>query len=352
LKTVLHIVGNRPQFIKLVVLYKELAAAGIPQEIIHTGQHSSVEMSGIFFRELQIPEPGVQLHLSPGSAEDFTGMATAALQEQFSNKKDHIVLVYGDTNTTAAAARAAADSSLPLVHFEAGIRTGDDEMPEEKNRKLADSLAQVNYCCTKGNMSTMLAEGFGRAGGSRVVLTGDLMYDAFLRVGIEETFAANEKDYICCTIHRAENIQSEKNLRAVVEALNAIHAEIPVLMPVHPHTRKKMIEFGLKPVFTQLQPLGYAAMKALLMGSSFVITDSGGTAREAFFAHKRSVVVMAKPFWPEISEAGCSIGTAAGNGILEALRQLPMLSANFQTPIFGNGNAAAAIRNDLISWLR
>jgi UDP-N-acetylglucosamine 2-epimerase len=225
-------------------------------------------------------------------------------------------------------------------------------MPEEKNRRLADGLAQVNYCCTDNNMSTMLAEGFGKPGSSQLVLTGDLMYDAFLRVGMEEAFATNEKEYICCTIHRAENIQSETNLRAIVDALNDIHVKMPVLMPVHPHTKKKMTAFGLKPLFTQLQPLGYAAMKGLLMGSSFVITDSGGAAREAFFARKRSVVVMAKPFWPEINAAGCSISTAAGrDGIREAFSQLPMLSANFQTPIFGDGNAAAAIKNDLISWL-
>jgi UDP-GlcNAc3NAcA epimerase len=348
LRTVLHIVGNRPQFIKLVVLYRELAMAGVPQEIIHTGQHSSDEMSGIFFSELQIPAPGVQLYLPAAANGDFTGVATAALQDQFREKKDHVVFVYGDTNTTAAGAMAASAASLPLVHFEAGIRTGDDEMPEEKNRRLADRLAQVNYCCTDDNMRILLAEG----GNSRIVLTGDLMYDAFLHVGTEATFATNEKEYICCTIHRAENIQSETNLRAVVEALNAIHQEMPVLMPVHPHTKKKMTEFGLKLSFTQLPPLGYAAMRGLLMGSSFVITDSGGAAREAFFAHKRSVVVMARPFWPEISAAGCSISTAAGHSqIVRAFDQLPNLSANFQTPIFGNGNAAAIIKNDLVSWL-
>ncbi len=351
MKTILHIVGNRPQFIKLAVLYKELAISGsIQQKIIHTGQHSSVEMSDIFFRELRIPQPDIHLTITNNQPDLFIAETAIYLQQYLISAKDTIVFVYGDTNTTLAAAIAAKRTNTPLFHFEAGVRTGDNAMPEEINRILTDRMADVNYCCTSKNYETMLAEGYTTSINSRVVMSGDLMYDAFLKIPEAKNNIIAEQNYIACTIHRARNILSSKNLSAIVDALNNLHKEIAIVMPVHPHTKKRLDEYGLKPTFTTIDPLGYPEMKKFLNNSSYVITDSGGAAREAFFCQKKSVVVMDKPFWPEIVEVSCSINSAPDEiQLKKAFYQLTSLDGNFQSAIFGEGNAAAIIAQDILS---
>jgi len=351
LKTILHIVGNRPQFIKLAVLYKELATDNsVLQKIIHTGQHSSAEMSDIFFKELQIPEPDINLQVTNGRADSFIAEASIFLQDHFISTANAIAFVYGDTNTTLAAAIAARRTNTPLFHFEAGVRTGDNSMPEEINRILTDRMADVNYCCTSLNYQTLMIEGYATAINSRVVLSGDLMYDAFLKIVPAEENISTEKNYVACTVHRVSNILSRENLSAIVEGLNIIHKNIPVIIPVHPHTKKRMEEYGLKPGFITTDPIGYPQMKTFLANSSYVITDSGGAAREAFFCKKKSLVVMDKPFWPEIINASCGLNCSPAVNQLEAnFNQLPSLEANFQSPIFGNGNAARVIVKDILS---
>jgi UDP-GlcNAc3NAcA epimerase len=352
LKTIVHIVGNRPQFIKLAVLYQELKNTGqVSQVIIHTGQHASPEMSDIFFKQLHIPEPDLLLQPACNSHPDaFIADVTISLQEYLLQNNQSAVFAFGDTNTTLAAAIAARRTGTPLFHFEAGIRTGDNSMPEEINRLITDRFANTNYCCTFQNYQTMLAEGYGDTINSRVVQSGDLMYDAFLKIPLTPKKIVPEKNYITCSIHRVANILSKDNLSSIVEALNKIHKEIPVVMPMHPHTQKRIEEYALQPSFIILSPLGYPEMKSLLAESSYVITDSGGSAREAFFSGKRSVIVMEKPFWPEIVEASCSINTAADtNKIINAFHQLPTLVPDFQTPIFGSGNAAQIIARDIVA---
>ena len=353
MKDILHIVGNRPQFIKLAVLHQELSNfSAVSQKIIHTGQHSNPEMSCIFFSQLNIPQPDFTLQLGNTTHPDaFIAEVTIALQEYFTLHNQSIVFVYGDTNTTLAAAIAARRTGTTLFHFEAGIRTGDNSMPEEINRLLTDRFADTNYCCTYQNYQTMLAEGYGSIIDSRVLQTGDLMYDAFLKIPFAEKKSTIEKNYIACTIHRVANILSKEKLSAIVEALNVIHKEMPVVMPLHPHTQKRIAEYALHPAFTILPPLGYPEMKTLLSGSSYVITDSGGAAREAFFCGKKSIVVMDKPFWPEIIEVACSISTIAETTqILKTFSQLPSLASNFQSPIFGSGNAAQIIAKDILDY--
>jgi UDP-GlcNAc3NAcA epimerase len=352
LKTILHIVGNRPQFIKLAVLYKELSTAGIPQKIIHTGQHSSAEMSDIFFSELSIPEVDKFLSIeSNGDADVFVAKASNLLQEYFKTIDNTIAFVYGDTNTTLAAAIAAKRVGIPLFHFEAGVRTGDMAMPEEINRILTDRLADTNYCCTEKNHSAMIAEGYSTAIKSEVLLSGDLMYDAFLKIPVSEKNIIDEKEYVAVTIHRAANILSKENLSEIINGLNKIHKSIPVVMPIHPHTKKRMDEHGLIPEFIGLAPLGYSTMKKLLSDCSYIITDSGGAAREAFFSKKRSLTVMNNPFWPEIVEAGCSIKTSANaEGLYNSFLKLGSLKPDFETRIFGNGNASQIIREDILKY--
>lgn len=348
MKTLVHIVGNRPQFIKLSVLYEELKNnSAVRQQIIHTGQHSSAEMSDIFFQELHIPQPDVYLNISnTGTTDEFIGAAATALQRYFTDQKNLLVFVYGDTNTTMAAALAARRSGCHLLHFEAGVRTGDAAMPEEINRLVTDRLADTNFCCTERNFSTMLAEGYSQSIASRLFLTGDLLYDAFLKIPAAATNITREKKYLGVTIHRAANLGNLENLTEIIEALNTLHKEIPVIMPMHPHTRKKILDYGLAPSFQILPPCGYAEMKRFIINAEYLITDSGGSCREAYFAKKKSVIVMPRPFWPEITEKKCAVSVNANKkNILEAFAQLPRLDANFESCIFGQGNAASKIRD-------
>ncbi|MFN0082321.1 MAG: UDP-N-acetyl glucosamine 2-epimerase [Ferruginibacter sp.] len=353
MKTILHIVGNRPQFIKLAVLHSELAKdTGIVQKIIHTGQHYSSNMSDIFFSELQIPLPDVNFNIQHNSPPIFIGNAAESLYNYFLREQNAVAFTYGDTNTTLAAAMAAKRCSLPLIHFEAGVRTHDNSMPEETNRIITDRLADVNYCCTEFNLQTMQQEGYGDAFPSEALLTGDLMLDAFLKTPSAKTNITDHQKYIVCTIHREANLANRQKLTNIIAALNKIHEHVPVVLPLHPHTKKRLDEYGLTPNFNLLQPLGYADMKALLSGAEYIITDSGGTSREAYFLKKKSLVVMDKPFWPEIMNANCSIQTAAEkDAIITNFHLLPQLQPIFTTNLFGTGSAAENIRKHLTVYL-
>lgn len=348
---IIHIVGNRPQFVKLGVLHKAIAEAGFArQTIVHTGQHASYAMSDIFFEQFALPPADFQLAIAAAAADQFIADASIAIQAVIAPLTNCIVLVYGDTNTTLAGALAASRTGKPLFHFEAGVRTGEMTMPEEINRLLTDRLAQVNYCCTGLNYKNLQQEGYGTAIDCTVLQTGDLMYDAFLQTGIAATPPVSSTNYIACTIHRAGNITDPVRLHHIIAALNRIHRQQEVIVPLHPHTAKRIAAFGLEPAFTILAPLGYLEMKRFLQDASLVITDSGGTAREAYFFRKKSLVVAENPFWPEIMETGAAVHCRAGeNDILEALAQLRAGEASFEQALFGKGDAAIHICHHLQS---
>jgi UDP-GlcNAc3NAcA epimerase len=342
---IVHIVGNRPQFIKLGILHKAIAAAGIArQTIVHTGQHASYEMSDVFFEQFALPQADFQLALHPASADLFTGEAATAIQPIIAPFTDCIVLVYGDTNTTLAGALAASRTGKPLFHFEAGVRTGEMSMPEEINRLLTDRLSQVNYCCTELNYKRLQQEGYGTAIDCTVLQTGDLMYDAFLQTGIAATPPVASTNYIACTIHRAGNITDPVRLHNIISALNIIHRQQEVIVPLHPHTAKRIAAFGLEPAFTRIAPLGYLEMKRFVQDAALVITDSGGMARESYFSQKKSLVVAENPFWPEIVDAGAALHCKVQeNDIIQALAQLQAMDASFERPLFGKGDASSNI---------
>jgi UDP-GlcNAc3NAcA epimerase len=349
---IIHIVGNRPQFIKLGILHKTIAAAGIAaQQIIHTGQHASYEMSDVFFQQFALPEADFQLSVANPSPDIFIGEAATAIQSIISTQTDALILVYGDTNTTLAGALAASRTGRPLLHFEAGVRTGEMTMPEEINRLLTDRLAQVNYCCTALNYRHLQQEGYGSSIDCTVVQTGDLMYDAFLQTGMADTSPVNATCYIACTIHRASNITDAYRLQQIVSALNAVHKQREVIVPLHPHTAKRLREYGLTPTFTTIAPLGYLEMKRFLQDAKLIITDSGGTAREAYFFKKPSLVVAENPFWPEIMEAGAALHCGpVAEDILFKLAELQALQPTFEQAVFGNGRAAENICQHLITY--
>jgi UDP-GlcNAc3NAcA epimerase len=352
-KKIIHVVGNRPQFIKLAALYKALNATGLfGQTIVHTGQHSGSEMSEIFFKDLEIPKPSFQLSVGDIFGNRFIAEAIIQLRSYFSKNASHaIAIIYGDTNSTHAAAIAALRCGVELHHIESGVRTFNNSTPEEINRIIADRFSTTHYCCTRLNYDNLKAEGFGTAIRSELLLTGDLMLDAFLNIEEDTTYKIAEADYVACTIHRLENISGE-NLAEILKALNNIHKQIPVIMPVHPHTRKRMEALNEPIKFITISPLGYRQMKSFLDKARWVITDSGGVTREAFFSNKYSLVIATHPAWPEIIDAGCCIASLPiASHIEDNFSQLPNLSAEFDHTIFGNGDAANTIGKSLLKKL-
>lgn len=343
---IIHVVGNRPQFVKLAVLHKEIAKHHLfDQTIIHTGQHSSRAMSDIFFDDLNIPAPDIQLDISASGTDTFIGNATEQISRILSAKPALArVMVYGDTNSTLAAALAAARSGNVLLHFESGVRTDDKRMPEEINRVLTDRLSDVHFCCTQLNRQNLLNEGYGSTIRSEVVLTGDLMLDAFRKISPSGKNVTDSKDYIACTIHRADNITSRKNLSEIVSAINQLHQEKEIIIPLHPHTEKQLKTFGLRLECTLLKPIGYPEMKRFIGEAASVITDSGGTCREAFFSSRKSLILMEHPFWPEIIACGGAVNCKpVVNDILANFQRLEDLQPSFESGIFGEGNAAEKI---------
>lgn len=349
--TIIHVVGNRPQFIKLAVLYDAIRRfTSLNQVIIHTGQHSSKLMSDVFFNQLTIPEPDIYLKTDSLNPDEFTGKTAHHIGAILTEKKEDCrVLVYGDTNSTLAAAFAARRSGKPLLHFESGVRTADKSMPEEINRMLTDRLSDVHYCCTRNNESNLIAEGYGNAIPAEVLWTGDLMLDAFKRIPMAgQNISHASRSYVACTIHRAGNITRKENLKEIVSALNKIHQTTEVILPLHPHTRKRLDEFGLHLNCTIVDPLGYPAMKRFLSDASFVITDSGGACREAFFSGRKSLIIMEHPFWPEIIEAGGALHCRPESSlILKSFHELKDLNFDGDIGIFGDGQAAEKIANHL-----
>jgi UDP-GlcNAc3NAcA epimerase len=397
-----HIVGNRPQFIKLSLLLRAWQRrTGDCALIIHTGQHFSDNMSAIFFDTFGIPEPDHRLHIHSLSHNEMIGNMLIALDPVLAIEKPDGVIVYGDTNTTLAGALAAKKRHLPVAHIESGIRTGKEDMPEESNRYVTDRLADLNFACTYLGMENLIKEGYtsGEEGNltteagrkvaeaeghvresttgqgaiaGKVFNTGDLMLDAALhykdiareKSAILSDLPVSKASFILVTIHRVENTEDPAVLGSIIQALNIIHTGIPVVFPLHPRTRQLIDTHHIPVDFITTPPLGYLDMLALVQASRSVITDSGGLSREAFFFHKPTLVVMEHPFWPEILVHGrCLKAEARCEDILEKLQALeaegtgsgagmtgPDKSGSGGAPdgplnssIFGDGNAADKI---------
>ena len=343
---IIHVVGNRPQFIKLAMLYPAIKKhTSLAQSVIHTGQHSSAVMSDIFFESLALPSPDFQLNIREITADGFIGQAATKIFEILTKSSErNLVVVYGDTNSTLAAAIAATRSNKRLLHFESGVRTMDRNMPEEINRVLTDRLSNTLYCCTELNKRHLIEEGFGDAIPAEVIVSGDLMLDAFLKIHPKKQTGISTQNYIACTIHRAGNITDKKHLQHIASAINKIHRQSQVVIPLHPHTSKRLHEFGIELNCTHIKPLGYPEMKQFISDADYVITDSGGVSREAFFANKKSLILMDSPFWPEIVTVNAALNCGPDEKeILNKFHQLPSLPADFGLNIFGDGNAAKKI---------
>jgi UDP-GlcNAc3NAcA epimerase len=306
---ILTVVGARPQFIKAAPVSRALAAEGLCEILVHTGQHFDATMSAIFFEELDIPAPAYSLEVNSLGHGAMTGRMLEKLEETILAEKPDLVLVYGDTNSTMAGALAAAKLHIPVAHVEAGLRSFNRQMPEEINRVVADHLSTFLFCPTQTAVRNLAAEGITTG----VHAVGDVMYDMTLAATtraerqstILETLGLLPRSYAVSTIHRAENTDNLDRFGKIKAWLENAAQQIPIVMPLHPRTRKLMKGGTQVPAGVRLiEPLGYLDMTRLVHHAAAVFTDSGGLQKEAYFHRVPCVTLRDETEWVETIEAG------------------------------------------------
>ena len=323
------IIGARPQFIKAAAVSREIAKHNDIQEIIvHTGQHFDANMSEIFFDQMQIPKPDYNLEINSLSHGAMTGRMIERIEEALLKEQPDWVLVYGDTNSTIAGSLAAKKLHIKVAHVEAGLRSFNRNMPEEINRILTDKISDILFCPTDTAVQNLQNEGIGKNSLARIVKCGDVMQDAaiFYSDLAQKPELDLPKQFILATIHRAENTDDPKRLTSIFNALAEISNEIPIILPLHPRTKKIISNSQLTTHNSQLifiDPIGYLEMIYLLKNCSLVMTDSGGLQKEAFFFHKPCVTLRDETEWVELVENGFNkIVGADENKIISGYREM------------------------------
>lgn len=306
---IITVVGARPQFIKAATVSRAILEHNkinplnkIEELIVHTGQHYDTNMSDVFFDEMDIPKPIYTLNVGSGNHGAMTGRQLEKVEEIILKEQPDYVLVYGDTNSTLAGALAAAKLHIPVVHVEAGLRSFNMEMPEEINRILTDQISSVLFCPTDTAMNNLRNEGYQNKN-CKVYNVGDVMYDAVMYYSSKSRRPNSvniERKFVLATIHRADNTDSNERLSNIVAALNKIHKTIPVVCPVHPRTKKHILNLEVKPNFLMVDPVSYFEMIWLLDNCSAVVTDSGGLQKEAYFFKKFCITMREQTEWVEL----------------------------------------------------
>ncbi|NPA71834.1 MAG: UDP-N-acetylglucosamine 2-epimerase (non-hydrolyzing) [Gammaproteobacteria bacterium] len=356
---VLTVVGARPQFIKAVLISKSLRSKeGVREVLLHTGQHYDAEMSNIFFEQLNIPEPDYYLGIGGGTHGQNTGRMIEAIEEILLKEHPDWVLVYGDTDSTLAGALAAVKLHIPVAHVEAGLRSFNRHMPEEINRVLTDHAADLLFAPTPTAVENLRQEGLPE---SRVRWVGDVMYDAALHFGrladrvstVLKRLDLESRGYVLATVHRAENTDEPARLKAVFEGLSQVAAELPVVLPLHPRTRKALERLGwlerARERLRLIEPVGYLDMMALEKNARLIATDSGGVQKEAYFFGVPCVTLRDETEWVELVEAGWNFLAPPHDAETVARLILSNLNAHGR-PIkaYGDGHAVERIVSELI----
>ena len=308
---IITIVGARPQFIKVAPVSEAFKKSGDVQEVlIHTGQHFDKEMSDIFFSELGIAPPDYNLEISGGGHGVMTGLMLQSIEPLLEKERPDCVLVYGDTNSTLAGALAASKLYIPVAHVEAGLRSFNKHMPEEQNRIVTDHLSDMLFAPTDIATQNLFKEGIME---ENIHQVGDVMFDAALLFGekarensdILEKCRVEPGRYILATVHRASNTDDAQCLSAIVDGLEEIAKEFPVILPLHPRTRSAMLENDLEFHNVKIiEPVGYIDMIALECQAALIATDSGGVQKESYFHGVPCVTLRDETEWVELIEMG------------------------------------------------
>lgn len=344
------VVGARPQFIKASVVSHAFQAEGVDEVIVHTGQHFDPNMSDTFFEELGIPKPKHHLNISNLSHGAMTGRMLEQLEAIFMTKRPDWVLVYGDTNSTLAAALAAAKLSIPIAHVEAGLRSFNKAMPEEINRILTDHMAEKLFTPHKDATEQLVKEGVDPG---KVQDVGDVMYDVALHFKTRaKPLDLGLDRYVLATVHRQENTDNDQRLEGILEGLITISKTIPVVLPLHPRTRQKLESASLLERANNhlrlISPVSYLEMIGLEANATAICTDSGGVQKEAFFFQCPCITLRDETEWTELVTGGFNqVVGADPDAIVEAFEASLVAKPNWSTPLYGEGNAAGLIAKSL-----
>lgn len=353
---VLSIGGTRPQFVKMAVLVKAFDdynlshSHPIEHRLLHTGQHLDPSMSEIFFVEMGMPQPQTLPGILPGPPGMQTAAMLASVEAALMNWRPDVALIYGDTNSTLAAALAAVKLHIPLVHLEAGLRSFNRHMQEEINRVISDHISDLLLCPTRGAVAQLKSEGLA----DRAVFVGDVMLDAVAQFAgsarlspILHSLGLKSKDYALVTLHRAENTDNFRRLTDVLNALEQIN--IPVILPMHPRLRHVLGVEGLRMLACHehihlIDPVGYLEMLALERNARLILTDSGGVQKEAYFLGVPCLTMRDESEWLETIHGGWNslVGTTS-TSILDSVAALLSSGHSMSEPrkldAFGEGHA-------------
>ena len=355
---IFSIVGARPQFVKLAMMARAVAArngnGGVRHQIIHTGQHYDAGMNEVFFSDLAIPQPDYHLGVGSRPHGEQTGEMMKRMEPVLARERPDWLLLYGDTNSTLAGGLVGAKLNIRMAHVESGLRSFNRAMPEEINRVVTDHVSELLFCPTRTAVENLQREGLG----ARTVLAGDVMYDAVLasRKVAEERGAESARmwrrgEFALATVHRAENTDNPDRLCTIMRALERVAGEIcPVILPLHPRTKKLLSTLGWTPQRVHvLPPASYLEMLLLEARARFILTDSGGVQKEAYFLCVPCITLRDETEWVETLENRCN----ALVGASEARILAAAAAADFAGPWnarYGDGNAAAVMVEAL--WSR
>lgn len=348
---IVTVVGARPQFIKAAVVSHEIRKAN-KEILIHTGQHYDYNMSGKFFKELDIPKPDYHLGVSGGTHARMTARMMVKIEEVLQKESPDWVLLYGDTNSTLAAAITAAKLHIPICHVEAGVRTNSKTNPEEINRVCTDHVSSLLLACTTSGMESLNKEGFSQCS----FLVGDPMYDAFkkyservksINLNIYRLNAGGgynlPQEFYYLTCHREENTNNDDTLLEIFKATEMLDA--PTIYPVHPRNKERALRIVKRSSFSKLiliEPVGYFESLYMVNHAKKIVTDSGGLQREAFFANKKCVTILDFVCWPETMVDGRNeLSRPVSAEIYKKLEHQQIIDPKYQP--FGDGNSSEKI---------
>ena len=375
---IITIVGARPQIIKAAALSRVILNKfqNIEEIIVHTGQHYDKNMSDVFFTELEIPKPQINLKVGSLSHGAQTALMIEKIEKVLQEYSPDAVVVYGDTNSTLATAVAASKLHIPIVHIESGLRSFNKKMPEEVNRILCDHVSTLLFSPTKSGFNNLRNEGFSKENSNNATADhpniyhcGDVMYDNSLYFSklsdensdILEKLKLRNENFILATVHRNDNTDSKIKLTDLFSTfleITEIH-QLKIILPLHPRTSKMMEQLLDSKLLKRIQesnlltiidPAGFLDMIALEKNAELIITDSGGVQKEAYFFKKPCIILRPQTEWVEIVETKSAVISDTNPKIILEATERFLSNPDLEFPeVFGNGNAASFIAKEMLN---
>ena len=357
---IMSVVGARPNFMKIAPITDELKKLGVSHKIVHTGQHYDYRMARLFFEDLGLPKPDINLNVGSGTHAAQTAEVMSRLDPVLVEENPSLIIVVGDVNSTVAATITAVKRGIPVAHIEAGLRSFDRTMPEEINRMLTDSISDIHFTTEQSANENLAKEGISA---ERIEFVGNTMIDTLLKhvkrassSSILEELCIRSKEYGVATLHRPSNVDSREHLENILGALNEIAADLPIIFPAHPRTRKYIADFGLGHLVSEssnrhsgvhmIEPLGYLDFLKLMKEARIVFTDSGGIQEETTVLELPCLTLRENTERPVTITAGTNtlVGTDREKIVVEARRRLDEGSMRLHArPPLWDGHAAERI---------